>query len=106
MFTRRAAQEAETKFVNYANMTIQEQVEIVKKKARWLEMHLPSGRARKYDDSWFSATATIQSMFEVCMLPQQVASVMDKHRASWFGNSEVSHGSSCLDRASGFLAGV
>ena len=26
-------QEAETKFVNHANMTIQEQVEIVKKKA-------------------------------------------------------------------------
>ena len=42
-------QEAETKFVNYANMTIQEQVEIVKKKAGVASF---AARLRASEQSW------------------------------------------------------
>ena len=62
-------QEAETKFVNHANMTIQEQVEIVKKKAGSQKRSF-AGRQR------LKSTST-RCLRAFC----QVASVMDKCRA-------------------------
>ena len=70
-------QETETKFLKYANITLQEQVEIVKKKARHSESTLLG-----------MLTRNLESIVEESIV-KQVASVMDKNRATEMQRDET-----------------